>query len=146
MPCKYEIPPFLKDEQSQEAYGKWLHRRAQAHAKRDRKHGNKTATTAAYKKAIHDAVLKSNGLDAYTGERLEWSLISCYNNNDAGQGRLEYKRRFALLPSVDHAAGRLGDVEFKICSWRTNDCKNDLSLAELRQFCLKILKKRWDDQ
>ena len=43
-----------------------------------------------------------------------------------------YKRRFALLPTVDHVDPESTEADFRICGWRTNDCKNDLTITELQ--------------
>ena len=37
MAIKYQLPPFLEGELTRQAYVRWLHRKAQAHARRDRK-------------------------------------------------------------------------------------------------------------
>jgi hypothetical protein len=145
MARKYQAPAFLDGLHDQDAYERWLHRKALAHVKRDRKRGNTTATNAEYKIAIHEAVVMSEGRDAYTGEDLDWSLLSTYNNDASKRGGRAYKKRFELLPSVDHVDDGLGPASFKICSWRTNDCKNDLSLLELRRFCRLVLEHAADD-
>jgi hypothetical protein len=44
-----------------------------------------------------------------------------------------------LLPTGDHVDPDGERPEFQIPSWRTNDCGNDLSLRELKQFCRKLL-------
>ena len=62
-----------------------------AHVKRDKKRGNTVAINEAYKKAIHKAVVDSGGLDEYTGEGLDWNLISKYNNEDSKANRRKYK-------------------------------------------------------
>lgn len=140
MARKYQLPPFLEGIQTQESYERWLHRKAMAHVKRDRRRGNQDARNAQYKVAIHQAVIESNGFDAYTNEQLAWSLLSRYDNEESKKHRREYKKRFALLPTVDHVGDGLGAADFKICAWRTNDCKNDLSIVELIDFCRKLLK------
>lgn len=136
---KYQLPPDLAPLVEQLKYERWLDRKANAHVKRDRKRGNSSATGSEYKAAIHKAVSLSGGLDAYTGEKLDWSLLSQYNNeNSKAQGRL-YKKKFALLPTVDHVDDGLGPANFKICAWRTNDAKNDLSHEELIELSKKII-------
>jgi len=90
-------------------------------------------------RAIHEAVVASNGKDAYTGEQLAWELISTYDNKKSKVGRREYKKSFGLLPTVDHVSDGLSAPNFKICSWRSNDCKNDLSSDELLDFCRAVL-------
>ena len=86
-------------------------------------------------RAIHQAVVESQGLDAYTGEPLAWELISQYDNRAAAGGKRAYKKRFALLPTVDHIGDGQGEPEFRICSWRTNDAKSDLSEEEFIELC-----------
>jgi hypothetical protein len=136
---KYQAPAFLNGLHDQAAYERWLHRKAMAHVKRDRKRGNASATISAYKQAIHAAVIESDGRDYYTGEELDWGLISTYNNDESKERRRAYKKKFELLPSVDHVGDGMGSADFKICSWRTNDCKNDLSYEELIAFCKRII-------
>jgi len=89
--------------------------------------------------AIHEAVTRSGGLDAYTGAALRWDLISTYDNTAAKQGERPYKKQFADMPTVDHVGDGLGAPDFVICSWRTNDCKSDLSHDELLTFCRDVL-------
>jgi hypothetical protein len=69
-------------------------------------------------------------LDFYTEEQLDWTLLSKYNNEDSKKYGREYKKQFALLPSVDHLEDGKGPANFVICAWRTNDSKNDLSYEE----------------
>jgi len=97
------------------------------------------ATRALYKEAIHGAVVLSQGRDAYTGERLDWKLISTYNNNESKLGKHGYKSSFALLPTVDHVGPGATEASFRICGWRTNDAKNDLSHEEFIDLCAKVL-------
>ena len=63
---KYPFPEFLIGRCTQEVYLRWLQRKATKHQKRDFKRGNTEATVAAYKVAIHHAVLASGGYDDYT--------------------------------------------------------------------------------
>ena len=136
---KYNLPAFLTDQCSEEKYLRWLHRKAVAHVRRDRARGNKMAECAEYRFAIHGAVQESAGKDAYTGHSLDWSLISAYDNQAAkGAGR-KYKRRFANLPTVDHVGNGLGSPDFKICAWKVNDAKSDLSLHEFITLCHDII-------
>ena len=139
MPRKHTMPPFLEETIKPEAYERWLRRKAMAHVKRDRKR-RIICTVAAYKEAIHAAVLLSQGNDAYTGEMLEWNLISTYKNEDSKEGRRSYKAGFALLPTVDHVAADATEASFRVCGWRTNDAKNDLSPDAFLELCEKVLK------
>jgi hypothetical protein len=136
---KYQLPDFLGEVLTREIYERWLHRKAMAHIKRDRKRGNDSCKMAAYKQAIHTAVLNSGGRDHYTGEGLNWSLVSTYRNLESQEGKRQYKAGFALLPSVDHVGDGLGAADFVICAWRTNDAKNDLSHDEFIELCRRVV-------
>lgn len=136
---KFSIPIFLEGVITQSVYERWLQRKAAAHVRRDRKYGNSTASISSYKMAIHAAAHLSAGEDAYTGEKLDWSLISKWSNEESKKGKRLYKAKFSLLPTVDHVGERTGSPNFLICSWRTNDAKGDLSLAEFINLCQKVL-------
>ena len=137
---KYALPPFLVGIVAQAAYARWLHYRAVAHVRRDRKRGNTQATNAEYKLAIHKAVCASAGKDAYTGEALDWALISQWDNSSSSKGRRAYKARFAMLPTVDHVGDGTGPADFKICAWRTNDAKSDMRVTDFVALCKKVVQ------
>jgi len=141
MPLKHTMPAFLDGVTSPEAYERWLGRKAMAHVKRDRARGHSADGTkrSLYKGAIHAAVVLSGGRDAYTGEQLHWHLISKYNNDESKLGRHVYKAQFALLPSVDHVGAGATEASFRICAWRTNDAKNDLSVVEFVEICRRVV-------
>jgi hypothetical protein len=136
---KYPLPRFLIGVVPQEKYSRWLSAKASAHVRRDRKM-RPDITVAEYKVQIHDAVVRSNGKDAYTGEALDWSLLSKWNNEKASKEGSRYKKEFALLPSVDHVSERRGPTNFTICTWRTNDAKNDLTVEEFVQLCGRVIQ------
>ena len=138
-PRKYQLPDLLSSILTQSGYEKWLHGRAVAHVKRDRGHGNTAATNEAYKIAIHLAVLNSGGRDDYTGEFLDWSLIGRYSNAESKANGRRYKATLALLPSIDHVGDGLGEADFKLCAWRTNDAKNDLTHDEFVTLCRRVV-------
>ena len=140
MTRKYRLPPFMPDSVTQTVYERWLRRKAQAHVKRDRRRGNDSAIGETYRAAIHVAVENSSGHDAYTGQVLDWSLISKYNNDDSKERGREYKKEFALLPTIDHVGDGTGPADFKICGWRTNDAKHDLELNEFLRVCRSVLE------
>jgi hypothetical protein len=136
---KYLLPAFLKGRCLPVVYERWLERKAVAHLKRDRDRGNTVATKEAYKAAIHEAVLKSEGVDAYTGQSLRWELISTYDNEQSKARGRAYKKELGDLPTLDHVGDGLGTPDFKICAWRTNDAKSDLSYDEFVQLCQAVL-------
>jgi len=137
---KHLLPAFLHGRVEPHAYERWLKRKAAAHVKRDRKRQHAGVTGAAYRSAIHQAVTISGGRDAYTGEELDWHLISQYDNDESQSGRHHYKAGFALLPTVDHIEASSSAAAFQICAWRTNDAKNDLSVEAFLQLCARVLK------
>ncbi|MGD0349374.1 MAG: hypothetical protein ABSB84_03545 [Verrucomicrobiota bacterium] len=138
--AKYNLPGVLEGKCSQKDYTHWLYGKAAAHVKRDKKRGNPNATAEAYRMAIHKAVLENGHVDAYTGCPLRWELIRTYDNDESKQGKRGYKKKFADLPTVDHEDDGMCEPRFKICSWRTNDCKNDLTVEELVEFCRAFLE------
>lgn len=89
--------------------------------------------------AIHNAVLRSEGLDDYTGASLDWEAIGTWNNEDS-KTIPNYKKQFWNLPTVDHFGEDLVSNDFRICSWQTNDCKNDLSHDQFVEFCQKVIR------
>jgi hypothetical protein len=135
----YSLPDFLVNQCTLQEYKKWLHRKAFAHFKRDSDRGMKNISCSSYKKAIHEAVLNGGQHDAYTGEQLNWKLISKYRNEEARVGGRQYKKKFWYLPTVDHYDNNRENPTFKICAWKTNDCKNDLTLNEFLEVCEKVL-------
>ena len=139
MSKKYGLPPFLSDKVSEQSYLRWLDRKSRAHVRRDKRRNNTSANNVAYKEAIHRAVLESNGRDYYTSELLDWSLISQYDNAESKHGRRQYKAKFALLPTIDHVGDGLGTADFKICSWRTNDAKHDLTHDDFVELCRRVV-------
>jgi hypothetical protein len=137
---RHVLPPFLVDnEVTERVYLDWLNRKAATHKQRDRKRGFLEVTGAKYRNEIHEAVLRSDGRDAYTGELLDWSLISKYNNDASKEGRHNYKAAFAMLPTVDHVEASARTASFVICAWRTNDAKNDLGNSDFLELCEKVL-------
>ena len=139
MPRKHTMPPFLEGVVTPEKYESWLSRKAATHVKRDRKR-QRSAAGSVYKEAIHAAVVLSAGKDAYTGEQLDWARIGTYDNEESKAGRHGYKAQHALLPTVDHLDAGATEASFRVCAWRTNDAKNDLSIASFLELCQRALE------
>lgn len=136
---RYTAPQFLSDCVSQAQYDRWLDRKARAHVRRDRDTAVDISVSV-YKQLIHDAVCASEGRDAYTGETLDWTLISKWRNDEAKRLGSTYKKNFALLPSIDHVLGRNDTPEFKICSWKMNNAKSYLSIDEFLDLSKKVIR------
>ena len=134
----YKAPSSLK--LSHETYIRWLRRKAAAHLKRDRKRfPHLTLTGESYRQQIHAAVCDHGTHDFYTGEKLDWSLVSTYDNAASKKGGSAYKSGFALLPTVDHVFEPDGTWRFVICAWRTNDAKNDMSHDDFLALCQRAV-------
>lgn len=136
---QYPLPDFLSDICTREQYIGWLDSQATRHRKRDRRRGNATITREQVKRAVHAAVILSAGRDAYTGQLLDWHRISTYSNELSAADRRAYKRDFHALPTVDHVGDGLGAPDFRICAWRTNDCKSDLTHPEFIELCHSVI-------
>ena len=135
---KFAMPAFLEGVVEPPTYARWLARKAVAHVRRDGSRG-RSCTVAEYKLAIHAAVVACGGRDAYTGEALDWHLLSRYRNDASRDGRHAYRSGFALLPSVDHEIASDAASGFRICAWRTNDAKNDLAPDAFVALCARVL-------
>ena len=138
MPKKHLLPHALEGKTTQEAYSRWLSRKAAAHVKRDRLRGH-LCSNSTYKDLIHHAVIECGGNDFYTGESLDWSLLSTYCNEKSKAGRHKYKAGFSLLPTVDHYEASSKEASFRICAWRTNDAKNDLNETDFIDLCKRVV-------
>ena len=137
---KHPLPQFLTGKVLSATYTRWLQRKASAHVRRDKKRYSGEINVSSYKDKIHEAVLQSAGSDKYTGEYLDWSLLSKYNNEKSRDGRRAYKAELALLPTVDHVESANHKTEFCIRSRRTNDAKHDLSVESFLDLCVRALK------
>jgi hypothetical protein len=139
MPTAYPVAPKLGIDQR--TYIRWLRCKAAAHVRRDRKRCDYEIMGEEYRRLIHEAVTAHGTHDYYTGEKLDWSLVSTYCNEASQAGRAAYKAGFAMLPTVDHIMGDNGRYDFVICAWRTNDCKSDLAYPDFVDFCRKVIAK-----
>jgi hypothetical protein len=128
---KWSIPECLKPTLSDEdAFRKWLDRKAASVRKRDMKRNLPVHSLSAMKEAIVDAIERSEGRDFYTGEALDWHLISTWVGAEEGTSASVYRRRFWNLPSIDHDFTDPAKTAFHLCSWRMNDSKNDQTIEE----------------
>lgn len=139
MATAYPVPEELGIEQA--IYIRWLRRKAAAHVRRDRTRCGYEIMGEEYRRLIHEAVTAQGTHDYYTGEKLDWSLVSTYCNEASQAGRAAYKAGFAMLPTVDHVMGENGRYDFVICAWRTNDCKSDLAYPDFVELCRKVIAK-----
>ena len=142
--CIYKIPGFLSEmpenKIDQEIYEKWLRRKANALFLRDRKKKLDSAfTRAEYLKKIHEAVRQSQGKDAYTGEELDWHLISTYDNEKSKKEGIPYKASLGLLPTIDHVLRKNQKRISKSVHGVPMMLKNDLPMDAFLELCKKVL-------
>ncbi len=137
---KYPFPKFLNDICTEKKYLRWLSAKSQAHVCRDKRRGSNYSINEHYKVAIHQAVLLSKGFDFYTGKKLDWHLIGTYDNTKSKKGKRRYKYEFQNLPTVDHVNDVNGKLEVRICSWKVNDAKSDMTLKEFVDLCKNVVK------
>jgi hypothetical protein len=139
----YTVPDCIKGLCEQKKYSRWLHAKADAHVRRDRKRfGKDSCTVSRYKAAINAAVCAGGDHDYYTGEKLDWHLVSTWENAASMEGKTKYKSGFALLPTIDHTLDEQGKPKFVICSWRVNDAKSDLTESEFYDLCVRVIEYR----
>jgi hypothetical protein len=137
---KYPLPAFLEGRCVPSEFYKWLYCKADTMLKRDKKRGKpyaRAATTATYKGKIYEAVLKSGDYDPYTGDPLAWELIGTWDTSTAHSE--EYKRQYALMPTIDHADPDV--LAFEICSWLVNECKSYLTPEEFKSLCRRVVAR-----
>ena len=141
---KYLLPDCLIGKCDAAKYAKWLHRKARRHVIRERKRNIRTPCSIShYKAQIHAAVMAGGDRDFYSGEPLDWSLINAFENPEAKTGP-QYRKKFWLLPTVDHIVDEADRPTFVICSWGINDAKSDLTPEEFYSLCQKVLRNRDD--
>lgn len=140
MAGKFALPAFLQGKVEPLKYEKWLVGRAVAHFRRDSKRGHEHLSVSGYKQLMHEAVVASQGLDYYTGEMLDWHLMGTYENAASKLGRHAYKKTLGLLPSIDHEDAAATTASFRICAWRTNDAKHDLTTSEFIELCRLVVR------
>ena len=119
-------------------YSELIQRKAVAVTRRDKRRGGKYSVKEAIE-AIHQAFHRCNGFDPYDGSKLDPELLGEYKNDEAKAQRAAYKRRFAMLPTVDHVTAK-PVPDFEIVSWQTNDAKGDMSPDEFIAYCHRVVE------
>ena len=123
---------------SDEKYSELIQRKAVAVTRRDKRRDGKYSVKEAIE-AIHQAFHRCNGFDPYDGSKLDPELLGEYKNDEAKAQRAAYKRRFAMLPTVDHVTAK-PVADFEIVSWQTNDAKGDMSPDEFIAYCHRVVE------
>ena len=119
-------------------YSDLIPKKAEAVNRRDKKRGGKYSVKEAIE-AIHQAFHRCNGFDPYDGSKLNPKLLGVYKNEDAKAEGAAHKRRFAMLPTVDHVKAE-PEPDFEIVSWQTNDAKGDMPPEEFIAYCRRVVQ------
>ena len=119
-------------------YSDLIRKKAEAVTRRDKRRGGKYSVKEAIE-AIHQAFHRCNGFDPYDGSKLNPKLLGEYKNEDAKAEGAAHKRRFAMLPTVDHVTAK-PVADFEIVSWQTNDAKGDMPPEEFIAYCRRVVQ------
>lgn len=114
-------------------YNSWVDRQARTCKRRDA--ADRRQPIEVYREAIHKAVLRSSGLDEYTGEALEWNRLN--HERPAGPGRRP-RRINGRYPSVDHYQGP-NVVTYRICAGTVNFAKGALDHRQFVSLCRMVV-------
>lgn len=125
-------------------YNLWLVGQAKSCRNRDRGKIKPLPPLSEYQAVIHSAVVRSKGLDEYTGDPLEWNRIN--HERPAAGGRRNHVIR-GRWPSVDHYQGT-GKLHYRICSGLVNLAKGPLDHQQFVELCRKVTDKHsgWGKQ
>ena len=123
---------------SDEDYSDLIRKKAVAVTRRDKRRDGKYSVKEAIE-AIHLAFHRCKGFDPYDGSKLAPELVGEYKNEDAKAQGAAHKRRFAMLPTVDHVTAK-PVADFEIVSWQTNDAKGDMSPDEFIAYCHRVVE------
>lgn len=115
-------------------YNQWLQAQATSCRARDRGAIEPRPPLSDYRTAIHLAVVRSRGLDEYTGEPLEWNRLN--HERPIAGGRKNHRTR-GRWPSVDHYHGT-GKLNYRICSGQVNNAKGPLDHQQFVELCRKV--------
>jgi hypothetical protein len=136
----YTLPPFLQGVVSLKDYRKWLDHRGLVLRQNDLKLKRPYAKlnfTSAYKENIHQAVLDGGQFDPFTGEKINWGLIT--EDKTKGKGNF-IDNGYAMYPAVDHINPE--EFGFEICSWISNESKACMTPDQFVDFCRKVVSFR----
>ena len=135
-------------EIEQKKFNAWVVKKAASLWKRDKSKLSKIDDTkkindgekrAEYRDAIYKAIAAMEvNKCPYTGDKLEWEKIGTWKNDDAKAEGKDFKKKFALMPTIDHKNAE-PKPDFVICSWIANDAKNDLTQEDFIKLCKSVL-------
>ena len=123
---------------SDEDYRDLIRKKAEAVTRRDKRRDGKYSVKEATE-AIHQAFHRCKGFDLYDGSKLDLKLLGEFRNEDAKAQGAAYKKRFAMLPFVDHVKAE-AVADFEIVSWQTNDAKGDMPAEEFIAYCRRVVQ------
>lgn len=129
----YHVPDFVRLAGVPcRRYVAWLNCQAEACKRRDDITGRHLKDV--YRAAIHKAVVRSAGLDDYTGEPLEWNRLNHERVRRPGRRSHRINGRY---PSVDHYQGT-NVLSYRICAGTVNFAKGALDHQQFVALCRKV--------
>jgi hypothetical protein len=144
---KYPLPAYLQDIYTVSSYAGMLKLKARNLRNRDRRNKKPVAlkySVAKYREKVHGAIMDGGRTDPYTGETIDWTLISKWDGV-AGKDRgipnllaVGFDKSLYLSPSIDHVYPDSDELELEVCSWIANSCKSVLNPAEFIALCGKV--------
>ncbi len=143
VPESYFPPAFVKAVITDVQYRTWLTRKAKYIIAEDRSRKRpcvKNATERLYKELIHKAVNEGGQFDPFTGETLQWELVCTWDDSNVKNLDESVFKKYALLPTVDHADPYGRVIDFEIGSWKINRSKSNLTPHEYVALCEKIVR------
>lgn len=145
----YPVPQYIAASVSQSYFVKWLNEKAWTLFLKDKRRGRPYALAGSkelYKDKIYAALVAGGRTDPFTGEALRWDQILEWDPSEKNKGRGNYLMMFPLVPTVDHKDPYAKEIEFEICSWIINSCKNDQTPGEFVTMCRDVKAYRGSAQ
>jgi len=145
VPNFYSLPPFLDNIITARDYNIIVYRRASETQERDRHRRIAIALAThvrAYSDSMNSAVCKNGRIDPYTGDTLDWTLARQWDNKAEKNQGMDFKRRFALMPTFSHLDLYGNAIGFEVCSWKITTCKSSLTGVQFVDLCEKVVAFR----
>lgn len=93
-----------------------------------------------YRSLVYDAILRSGGVDCYTGQPLRWDLWA--REYEQGQHAVVMAKHRHEYPTFDHEHLLVGGQRtfvLHLCAFSTNDMKGDRTREEFIAWCRKVV-------
>jgi hypothetical protein len=143
-PALYFPPSFLEGIMTVDQYRNRLESKSHHMFVKDKRRKRKCVsgrTCAEYKMAMHLAICANGLLDPFTGEPMDWSLFGVDPKKATGENR-DFMKKYGLMPTIDHKDPYSDGLDFEVCSYLVNACKNNLDPDGFVELCKKVVAFR----